>query len=175
VPHLGIDERVDHNRGAAARAQHRHLELVDRLDPRMAHLLELLVRKLRFERVHEPSRSLAGRVGDDVELDWRMRRHRAERTDAPPVAGRRVVDQYWGMVVSGAEAVAQEFLSALAGQDWKRLEACFAPDARFFAAVPSKNPLRQRTGARDAASQLAAWFGDAAPLELVASRVDRVA
>ena len=79
------------------------------------------------------------------------------------------------MVVPGAEAVAQEFLSALAGQDWKRLEACFAPDARFFAAVPSKNPLRERTGARDAASQLAAWFGDADPLELLASRVEPVA
>ncbi|MFY9577838.1 MAG: nuclear transport factor 2 family protein [Gaiellaceae bacterium] len=79
------------------------------------------------------------------------------------------------MVVSSAEAVAAEFVSALAGQDWERLEACFAPDARFFAAVPSANPLRERIGAHDAASQLAAWFGDADPLELVESQVEPVA
>ncbi|TMK33471.1 MAG: hypothetical protein E6G64_04095 [Actinobacteria bacterium] len=37
------------------------------------------------------------------------------------------------------------------------------------------NPLRERTGARDAASQLAVWFGDADPLELVESHVEPVA
>ena len=37
------------------------------------------------------------------------------------------------------------------------------------------NPLRERTGARDAASQLAAWFGDTDPLELVESQVEPVA
>jgi hypothetical protein len=35
----------------------------------MAYLLELLLGKLRLERLDEPCRGLAGRVGDDVQLD----------------------------------------------------------------------------------------------------------
>jgi SnoaL-like protein len=78
------------------------------------------------------------------------------------------------MAVASAELVAQEFVDALAAQDWQRVEACFAPDARLLAAVPNDgNPLRDRVGPADATSQLAAWFGDGDPLELEASTVEQ--
>lgn len=79
------------------------------------------------------------------------------------------------MTANDGETVGRELVSALAAQDWARLERCFAPDAELFAAIPSKAPLRERTGAHDAAAQLAAWFGDGDPLELVASQVEAVA
>src|SRR5436189_6044730 len=80
------------------------------------------------------------------------------------------------MIVSEAKTVGEELVAALAAQDWARLEACFAPDVPLFAAVPSaRDPLRGRTGATTVASQLAAWFGDADPLELVESHVEPVA
>jgi hypothetical protein len=79
------------------------------------------------------------------------------------------------MSVSDGEALGHELVSALAAQDWTRLERCFASDARLFAAVPSQKPLRERAGAREAAAQLAAWFGDGAPLELISSQVESVA
>ena len=79
------------------------------------------------------------------------------------------------MAVSAPDAVAEELVAALAAQDWERLERCFAPDVRFFAAVPSQNPLRERVGAREVAEQLAAWFGDGDPLELVDSQHEGIA
>jgi hypothetical protein len=79
------------------------------------------------------------------------------------------------MAVASAELVAQEFVDALAAQDWQRVEACFASDARLLAAVPNdENPLRDRVGAADATSQLAAWFGDGDPLELESSTVEQI-
>ena len=75
VPHLRIYERVHDDGGAAASAPHRELEILHRLDARVPDLLELLVRELRFERLHEPCRGLSRGVGDDVQLDRRMRRH----------------------------------------------------------------------------------------------------
>src|SRR5690348_12305978 len=83
-------------------------------------------------------------------------------------------DDTRAMAVESAELVAQEFVDALAAQDWQRVEACFAPDARLLAAVPNDgNPLRDRVGPADATSQLAAWFGDGDPLELEASTVEQ--
>jgi hypothetical protein len=73
------------------------------------------------------------------------------------------------------ETVGRELVSALAAQDWSRLEGCFDPEVQFFAATPSTTPLRERNGAHDAASLLAAWFGDGDPLELVSSTVEEVA
>jgi hypothetical protein len=71
--------------------------------------------------------------------------------------------------MSGMAALGTEFVAALATRDVDRLERCFAPDVRFFAAVPSEqNPLRERSGAREVAEQLGAWFGGEA-LELVDS------
>ena len=66
---LRLHERVDDHRRPPAHAVDRELEIVLRLDARMPDLDELLVRELRLERLHEPRRGLAGRVGDDVQLD----------------------------------------------------------------------------------------------------------
>jgi hypothetical protein len=79
------------------------------------------------------------------------------------------------MSSSTGEAVGRKLVSALAAQGRARLEGCFAPGAEFFAATPSKTPLRERTGAHDTAALLAAWFGDGDPLELVSSTVEPVA
>jgi hypothetical protein len=79
------------------------------------------------------------------------------------------------MTSSAGEAVGREPVSALAAQDWRRMEGCFASEAAFFAVIPSQTPLRERNGAHDVASQLAAWFGDGDPLELLACTVEPVA
>jgi hypothetical protein len=78
------------------------------------------------------------------------------------------------MTISAGEAVGRELVTALAAQDWNRLEGCFAPEAALFAATPSKTPLRERTGAHEVASLLSAWFGDGDPLELLSSTVEPV-
>ena len=74
---LRLDERVDHDRRTAAHPVHRELEVVLRLDARVADLDEVLLRELRLERLDEPRRGLAGGVGDDVELDRRVRHRRS--------------------------------------------------------------------------------------------------
>jgi hypothetical protein len=76
---LRVDEGVDDHRRAALRAAEREVEVVDGLDPRVADLLELLLRELRLERMHEPDGGLPGGVGDDVELDRRLG-HAPERS-----------------------------------------------------------------------------------------------
>ena len=75
VAHQRIDERVHNHRGATASAPDRELEVLDGLDARVPDLLELLVRELRFECLHEPGSGLPRGVGDDVQLDRRMRGH----------------------------------------------------------------------------------------------------
>ena len=69
VAQLRLDEGEDDDRRAALHPLERELEVGDRLDARMADLEELLVGELRLERLHEPRRGLARRVGDDVQLD----------------------------------------------------------------------------------------------------------
>ena len=66
LPQFGLDERVNDNRRPPLCPLDGKSQVVDRLDPRVADLLELLVGKLSFERVHQPRRRLAGGVGDDV-------------------------------------------------------------------------------------------------------------
>ena len=66
---LAVDERVDHHRRPPLRPADGELEVVDRLDLRVADLLERLLRKLRLERRDEPRGGLSGRVREDVELD----------------------------------------------------------------------------------------------------------
>ena len=66
---LGLDDGVDDDRRPALGAVHGQRQILDRLHPRMADLLELLVRELGLERHHQPRRCLAGRVRDDVQLD----------------------------------------------------------------------------------------------------------
>jgi hypothetical protein len=88
VTELKIDERVDDDRRMAARAANGTFQIVDRLGARMAHLLELLFRKLCFERLHEACCRLAGGVGDDVQLDRWMLRHGGIVADNVPGHGR---------------------------------------------------------------------------------------
>ncbi len=71
---LGLDERVDDDRLPPFHPLHRELQVGDRLDARVPDLAELLVGELRLERLHEPRRRLAGRIGDHVQLDEAHRR-----------------------------------------------------------------------------------------------------
>jgi hypothetical protein len=87
--------------------------------------------------------------------------------------GRRFADTE-RMTRVANRTVAGELIDAIAAQDWQRVEATFSPDVRLYAAVPSKTPLREHVGAEAAAAQIAAWFGDADPLELVESHVEPV-
>ena len=64
-----LDERVDHHRRPPAGLCAGDLEVLHGLAARVPDHLERLARELRLEREHEPGRSLAGRVRDDVELD----------------------------------------------------------------------------------------------------------
>ena len=66
---LGLDERVDDDRGPALHPFDRELKVSDRLDPWMADLGELLIGELRLERLDEALRGLPGRVRDHVQLD----------------------------------------------------------------------------------------------------------
>ena len=66
---LAVDERVDHHGRPALRPADGELEVVDRLDLRVAHLLERLLRELRLERGDEARGGLSRRVREDVELD----------------------------------------------------------------------------------------------------------
>jgi hypothetical protein len=70
---LGLDKGVDDNGGPPFSPLDGKAQVVDGLDPRMPDFLELLVRELRLERVHESGRGLTGGVGDDVQLDGRFR------------------------------------------------------------------------------------------------------
>ena len=80
VAHLRIHQRVDDDGRAPAGAADGDLEILHRLGARVPHFLEVLLGKLRLERVHEPRGRLAGGVRHDVQLDRRVRRHGAERT-----------------------------------------------------------------------------------------------
>jgi hypothetical protein len=70
--------------------------------------------------------------------------------------------------------VAEELIDALASQDFERAERCFAPDVAFHAVVPSTGSFRERSGAQETANQLRVWLGDADPLELLESSVERI-
>src|SRR5207244_13194121 len=83
IPQLRVDECVDDDGGMAAGAAHGSVEVVDRLRPAVAHLLELLFRKLCLERQNEARRGFPGGVGDDVELHWLRHRPEASGWDAP--------------------------------------------------------------------------------------------
>ena len=78
VAQLRLHECVDDDGGPAPHAAHGQVEVVLRLDARMADLDELLLGELRLERLHEPRGGLAGGVGDHVQLDG-LARHRGER------------------------------------------------------------------------------------------------
>jgi hypothetical protein len=87
---LLLDERVDGDSRAAAHPADGEPQVVDGLDARMPDLLEVEVGELRLERDHEPRRRLARGVGDDVQLDRRLRARAhsrpAYRAALPPMA-----------------------------------------------------------------------------------------
>jgi hypothetical protein len=70
--------------------------------------------------------------------------------------------------------VAEEFVDALAAQDFERLEQCFAPDVAFHAAIPGAGSFRERAGAAETANQFRLWLGDAQPLELLQRVVEPI-
>ena len=74
VAQLGLDERVDDDRRPSLHPVDGQPQVGDVLDARVPDLEELLVGKLRLERLHEPLRRLAGGVGDHVQLDRGHRR-----------------------------------------------------------------------------------------------------
>jgi hypothetical protein len=70
------------------------------------------------------------------------------------------------------ETVGTRLVDAIAAQDEAAIAACFADDADFRALIPKG--LRERTGAREAASLIAAWFADSTEFDLVASETAEV-
>ncbi len=70
-------------------------------------------------------------------------------------------------------AVGADFLTALAARDFVGLQACFQPDIRFHALVPSG--LREGVNAAEATAWLRKWFGDADEFHMLASSVDQIA
>jgi SnoaL-like domain len=70
--------------------------------------------------------------------------------------------------------VAEEFIDALATQDFARLERSLAPDVDFHAVVPGTGSFREQSGAEATAKQFQAWLGDADPLELLGRWVEPV-
>jgi hypothetical protein len=70
--------------------------------------------------------------------------------------------------------VAEEFIDALAAQDFARLERSLAPDVDFHAVVPGTGSFREQSGAEATAEQFRAWLGDADPLELLGRWVEPV-
>jgi TusA-related sulfurtransferase len=70
-------------------------------------------------------------------------------------------------------AVGGEFIAALANRDLKRLEACFHPEARLRALVPSGPQEHQ--GSATVAGQFIGWFQQADGLQILDQGVDTIA
>jgi hypothetical protein len=68
-----------------------------------------------------------------------------------------------------AQTVLDRFLTALEGRDWDALGACFAPDAKLRALVPTA--LREADGGGAIADRFAVWFADLQQYELLESGV----
>jgi tRNA 2-thiouridine synthesizing protein A len=68
---------------------------------------------------------------------------------------------------------AEQFLEALGQRDFARIEACFAPDVRFRALVPSG--MREAKDPAAVAAYLRHWFGGADEFQVVRAEVGRIA
>lgn len=71
------------------------------------------------------------------------------------------------------DPLAERLVRAIAERDEAAVDACFAPDVRFRALTPSG--LRERSGATDTASLIAAWFGDSTEIDVLDAGSDEVA
>lgn len=69
-------------------------------------------------------------------------------------------------------SLGDRLIDAIAAQDRTALAACFAPDAEFRGLTP--RGLRERSGAVETASLIAAWFADSTELGLVAATTGEV-
>ena len=68
--------------------------------------------------------------------------------------------------------LATQLVAAIAAQDEAAIAACFTPDAQFRALSPPG--LRERSGASDAGSLIAAWYGDSTVLALAETRSEQI-
>ena len=93
VAQLRLHERVDDDRRPALHPVDGDVQVVLRLDARVADLDELLLRELRLERLDEARGGLARRVRDDVELDGRARDHGGQRNRVASGATRASVSR----------------------------------------------------------------------------------
>lgn len=73
--------------------------------------------------------------------------------------------------ISSVDITAARFVRAITRHDQEGLEACFEPDARFRALIPSG--LHEYDDAASAAAVVSGWFADA-ELELLAESSDTV-
>jgi TusA-related sulfurtransferase len=69
-------------------------------------------------------------------------------------------------------AVGRFFVEALAAQDFQRIEALFAPQARFRGLLPSRTCEENTAGA--ATGWLRHWFAEADTIEVLQSTADKV-
>lgn len=69
-------------------------------------------------------------------------------------------------------AVAEEFIGALTQRDLERLEACFQPEARLRALIPS-GP-EERLGSATIAAQFIDWFRQASDLQIIEQMTDTI-
>jgi tRNA 2-thiouridine synthesizing protein A len=75
--------------------------------------------------------------------------------------------------MSVEEATIEDFVVALSDRDSERLEACFHPDVRMRALVPSG--FQELRGPSAVAARLNSWFEEAASIQVLEKNVYRVA
>jgi SnoaL-like domain len=70
------------------------------------------------------------------------------------------------------DSVGARLVEAISAQDAATIADCFTSEAQFRALIPPG--LREREGAEEVASLIAAWFADSTELDLVESRTEEV-
>ena len=71
------------------------------------------------------------------------------------------------------EALGESFVAALAGRDSKKLQACFYPEVRLRALVPSG--FQESKGSAAVTARLESWFGAADSIQILRKDVYHVA
>lgn len=75
--------------------------------------------------------------------------------------------------MSVEETTGEDFIVALADRDSKRLEACFHPDIRMRALVPSG--FQEHRGSSVVAARFKSWFAEADSIQILEKDVDSIA